>query len=129
VRGDHADGEASANPGGDAGVGRDWLAQQLRTAGAQVDFVVAYGRAAPHWQASVRTLASQAACDGSVWIFSSTEAVSNLATLLPQQDWSQARAVATHERIAMAARTLGFGVVLSTRPAVADVVASLESLA
>jgi len=114
---------------GNAGVGRDWLAQQLRQAGATVDFVVAYQRGAPQWSATERALAQAAACDGSVWLFSSAEALQHLHGLLPGQDWTHARAVTTHERIAHAACTLGFGVVRQTRPTLADVVASLESFA
>ncbi len=71
--------------------------------------------------------AQRAAGDGSVWLFSSSEAIANLGRLLPQQDWSGARAIATHERIAQAARNAGFGVVCPSRPAEADVVAALES--
>lgn len=114
---------------GTAGVGRDWLAQQLRQAGATVDFVVAYQRGAPVWSASERALALAAASDGSAWLFSSAEAVQYLAALLPTQDWSGARALATHERIAQAVHRLGFGVVLQARPTLADVLRSLESLA
>jgi len=110
------------------GVGRDWLAQRLQQAGAAVDFVVAYQRSAPVWYAAERTLAEQAATDGSVWLFSSAEAVLNLRSLLPDQSWAQARAVATHARIAQTARELGFAVVLESRPTLADTLASIESL-
>jgi uroporphyrinogen-III synthase len=64
-----------------------------------------------------------------VWLFSSSEAVANLRALLPDQSWQQARAVATHPRIAQAARDAGFAVVCESRPALADVVASIESFA
>lgn len=131
VRGDGAGGEDSeAIEGGapGAGVGRDWLAQRLERAGAEVDFVVAYQRAAPVWTPAERTLASTAATDGSVWLFSSAQALKHLSGLLPAQDWSAARALATHERIAQAARALGFGTVALARPALPDVMASLESL-
>lgn len=111
-----------------SGVGRDWLAQQLRAAGAEVDFVVAYRRCAPRWTAFEHALARAAAVDGSVWLFSSAEALTHLRALLPTQDWSAARAVATHVRIAQAARSLGFGVVLQTRPTLPDVVRSIKSL-
>jgi len=111
------------------GVGRDWLAQTLRQAGAEVDFVVAYQRGAPVWGQAERTLATQAASDGSVWLFSSAEAVAHLPHLLPQQSWAQARAVATHARIAQAARDLGFATVRESRPTLADIFASIESLA
>jgi uroporphyrinogen-III synthase len=110
------------------GVGRDWLAQQLRQAGAQVDFVVAYQRGAPQWDADQLALAAAAATNGAAWIFSSAEALGNLQTLLPGQDWSLARAVATHARIALAARRLGFGTVLQASPTLPSVLASVESL-
>ncbi len=115
--------------GGIAGVGRDWLAQRLHGAGAQVDFVVAYRRGAPVWTPDELALAATAATDGSVWVFSSAEAVDNLHQLMPRQSWAAARAVATHARIAQAVRQLGFAVVSETRPTLNDVVASIESMA
>ena len=114
---------------GSRGVGRDWLAQRLQQAGAVVDFVVAYQRRAPVWGETERALATQAATDGSVWLFSSAEAVAHLGSLLPHQSWAQARAVATHPRIAQAAHALGFAVVRESRPTLADTLASIESLA
>jgi uroporphyrinogen-III synthase len=111
------------------GVGRDWLAQALRSAGAEVDFVVAYGRRAPLWSLPQLALAQSAAQDGSLWLFSSAEAIGNLRQLLPQQDWALARALATHPRIAQAARDAGFGVVWESRPSLHEVVASIESMA
>jgi len=130
VRGDssNADEDAPDRIEGQ-GVGRDWLAQQLHQAGAQVDFVVAYQRSAPVWDAAQRAQAVRAATDGSVWLFSSAESVQHLHALLPGQAWFQARAVATHARIAQAARGLGFSVVKESRPALPDVLASIESLA
>lgn len=116
--------------GGDAdgrGRGRDWLVQQLAARGVQVDTVVAYARMLPAWDDSQREAARRAAGDGSTWIFSSSEAVANLALLLPGQDWSAGRALATHPRIAAAVRSLGFGMLQETRPAFEDVLASIES--
>lgn len=111
-----------------AGVGRDWLAQRLQQAGARVEWVVAYQRTAPVWLAPERALAQQAASDGSVWLFSSTQAVTHLLALLPGQVWTAARAVATHARIAQALRNAGFGTVTESRPTLRDVMASIESL-
>jgi uroporphyrinogen-III synthase len=71
---------------------------------------------------------AQAAIDGSVWLFSSSEAIANLQALLPQQSWSQARAIATHARIGQAAKNAGFSVVCESRPVLASVVASIESM-
>ena len=84
------------------GHGRDWLAQQLLAAGAQVAYVVAYQRLAPPWTDSDRDQAAQAATNGAVWLFSSSQAWVQLQRMLPQQNWSQARALATHPRIASA---------------------------
>ena len=125
VRGD-TPGSRDAAP---QGVGRDWLAQRLRAAGAVVDFVVAYQRGVPVWDAEQRACAVAAASDASVWGMSSAEALTNLHSLLPVQDWSGARAVATHLRIAEAARQLGFGRVALASPTLASVLASIESLA
>lgn len=111
------------------GTGRDWLAQQLQTAGAMAQFVVAYERRPPVWSAQQKAQAVQAATDGSVWCFSSSQAIQHLALALPTQSWMQARCIATHARIAQTAQTLGFGVVALSRPSLADVLRSLESLA
>lgn len=107
--------------------GRDWLLQQLAARGVAVDTVVAYVRAAPAWTDAQRAAAREAAADGSLWLFSSSEAAGQLAPLLPGQDWSLARALATHPRIAEAVRAVGFGHVRVARPGWDDVLASIES--
>ena len=109
------------------GTGRDWLAQQITAAGGEVDFVVAYQRGAPRFDGAQQALAQAAARDGSVWLLSSSEAVAHLAQALPAQTWECAHALATHPRIAQAARAAGFGTVRECRPALEDVVASIES--
>lgn len=111
------------------GVGRDWLAQTLQNADVPVRWVVSYQRDVPRWSDAQRQLATQASADGSVWCFSSSQAISFLQHLLPHQTWAKARCVVTHPRIAEAARALGFGHISLSRPLVDDVVASLESLA
>lgn len=110
-------------------MGRDWFAGQLESRGCVPAFVVAYERHVPQWSQAQCELARNAAGDGSVWLFSSSEAIGNLLQLLPGQDWRQARAVATHARIAQAAREAGFAVVCESRPALDSVVASIESSA
>jgi uroporphyrinogen-III synthase len=109
------------------GTGRDWLARQVMGQGGEVEFVVSYVRRCPVWGESEREAATRAATDGTVWLFSSSEAVRHLQQLLPGQDWASARAIATHERIAEAVQRAGFGQCRSSRPAVPDVVASIES--
>ena len=115
-------------PGAEGGSGREWLAQQITAAGGAVDFVAAYERGAPQFDADQQALARQAATDGSVWLLSSSEAVAHLAAALPGQHWGQARALATHPRIAQAAQAAGFGSVNECRPAFNEVAASIESL-
>lgn len=127
VRGNSGAPEGVATGDAQAGVGRDWLAQRLTQAGAEVEFVVAYERGAPHWSTQQYALAQRAVQDGSVWLFSSTEALDHLRALLPSADWTQARAVATHPRIAAATSALGFGVVKPTKPTLEAVLASIES--
>jgi uroporphyrinogen-III synthase len=107
-----------------ASSGRDWLAEQLTAAGAQVDVIASYRRQPP--QLSESQLAQQA--QGCVWLFSSSQAIAHLRVLLPRADWSQSRAVATHPRIAQAARSAGFGVVCESRPSLDAVAAALESI-
>lgn len=119
VRGGNASGQGS---------GRDWLATQLAKGGVAVDTVVAYCRRPPYWTAAQLAMAQQGAGDGSVWLFSSSEAIGQLQALLPAQAWSQARAVVTHPRIAQAATDAGFGVVCLSRPTLAEVIASIESI-
>ena len=107
------------------GSGRDWFARQVAAAGGQVDWVVSYQRHAPTLDVSAQALAKQAASDGSVWLFSSAQALANLRAVLPGQSWAGARALATHPRIAQAARAAGFAVVFESRPTLADVTVAL----
>jgi uroporphyrinogen-III synthase len=120
-------GDAAEN-GPTSGAGRDWFARQVMQAGGAVDFVVSYQRQRPRLDATELQRARQAAGDGSVWLFSSSEAVHNLQASLPGQEWGAARAVATHARIAQAARQAGFAVVRESRPALVDIQASIESM-
>jgi uroporphyrinogen-III synthase len=121
-------GTAAVDGRSDDGVGRDWFAAQSTAAGATVDFVVSYQRQRPALAAQDRILATGAATDGTVWLFSSSEAIANLKAACPTQTWQEARAVVTHPRIGKAAREAGFGAVLESRPALAALMASIESL-
>jgi uroporphyrinogen-III synthase len=91
--------------------GRDWLAERFAEAGARVEFVAAYERRLPRLDAPAQALleAAQRNPLQHLWVFSSSEAVANLALLAPGAAWSQAAAIAAHERIVAAARQLGFG--------------------
>lgn len=109
------------------GSGRDWLARQVQAAGGQVDWAVAYERGAPRFSPDQAALSQAALQDGSLWLLSSSEAVAHLAEALPGQSLAAAQALATHPRIAQTARAMGFGHVRECRPALEDVVASIES--
>lgn len=118
VRGGDAAGEAA---------GRNWLADQLVAAGAQVEVVVAYVRRPPAWDEAQHALARAGARGQGWWLFSSSEAVGNLQEMLPGQDLAAARALCTHPRIAQAAQDAGFGVVAQTRPVLEAVAGFLQS--
>lgn len=126
VRGQDSAGAGSAGPG--SGLGRNWLAERIKQAGGRVDQVVAYQRRAPEFSPFEQALAQQAASDGSVWLFSSSEALANLMVHMPGLSLAGACALATHPRIAKAAKKAGFGQVLETRPTLADVAAALQRL-
>jgi uroporphyrinogen-III synthase len=113
--------------------GRDWLAEQLREAGAEVSFVSAYRRTAPNFDAPALALleAALALPQRHLWFFSSSEAVVNLMDA-PQllgsgMDWSGGTALATHPRIADSAKAAGFGNVLTSRPTLEAVVEQVRA--
>jgi uroporphyrinogen-III synthase len=91
--------------------GRDWLAEQLGRAGARVEFVAAYQRALPQLDTDAGAMldAAQAQPQQHLWLFSSSQAVDNLALLRPGVDWAASAAVAPHPRIVAALQRLGFG--------------------
>lgn len=93
--------------------GRDWLAEALRERGADVAFVAAYRRCPPLLGEAGATLLARAQAEpgAHAWIFSSSEAVAHLRALAPAARWQAARALASHPRIAQAAREAGFGTV------------------
>lgn len=135
------------------GGGRDWLADALRQAGAQVASLAAYRRTAPVFDAAGWQLL-HAAVDAAVphvWLFSSSEAIDHLEAILKagsgggdgresgpgslgspvtagsRIDADRAWAIATHPRIAARARRIGFTQVSESRPELAAVVACIQS--
>jgi uroporphyrinogen-III synthase len=105
---------------------RDWLADQVRAAGGTVEFAAVYERRAPRFSAAQIAWAEQAAVDASVWVLSSSQALTHLPAIAG--GWQHARCIATHERIAQAARAKGFAVVCTSRPTMEDVVRSIKSM-
>jgi uroporphyrinogen-III synthase len=114
--------------------GRDWLAQTLQAAGAQVEHVAAYRRLAPPLDSDHAALlrAALERPEAHLWFFSSSEAIDNLAAAPlvtdARTDWARARALATHPRIAARARQLGFARVTEARPSLAAVIACIQSI-
>jgi len=110
-----------------AGNGRDWLIHQCEAAGARIDGCIAYERRPPVLGEGDAQRMLEATKAGSVWLFSSSEALAALRVLQPQAHWGAATALATHPRIAQAARETGFGHVIESRPSLNDVLRALES--
>lgn len=129
--------------------GRDWLATTLREHGAVVDYVTAYRRVPPTFDAAQTALLAKAMEQPAehLWFFSSSEAIDHLDRFtsqhmpqrMPQErpqempqrapaDWSRASAIATHPRIAARAQQLGFMRVVEARPSLEAVVACLQSI-
>lgn len=110
--------------------GREWLGERLRTAGAAVQAVQAYGRGDPVWSVAERACAQAAlaAPAAHCWLLSSSEAVGALARLLPGADWAASQAIASHARIAQAAQAAGFGRVRVVPPELAAVRDALPTM-
>jgi uroporphyrinogen-III synthase len=109
--------------------GRDWLAERLRAAGAAVEAVPAYRREAPVFAgAEAQRLAQALADDAVVWLFNSAEAITNLAHAAGNGRFANARAIASHPRIAERARSVGFGRVVEAGPRFDAVVACIQSI-
>lgn len=108
--------------------GREWLADQLRSRGADVKFVQAYARTVPTLDDAQRDTLARALADPTAhtWHFSSSQAIDHLARLAPDAQWSTARAIASHPRIASRARAAGFGHVQQAAPTPDAIVAALQ---
>jgi len=129
LQGERWDGRLIVMLRGDGG--RDWLAEQFRARGAEVRPFNVYRRACPVWDAAELALFQRALLDstGFVWLFSSAEAIGYLRQLAPPgTHWSSSAAIATHARIAQAARSLGFIHVVLTRPDAPAVAQALQAL-
>jgi len=106
--------------------GREWLAERLAEAGANVEAVTVYHRAGPHFDAAEQSLLGSvlARPQNHVWLFSSAEAVGHLGG----HSLAGQRAIATHPRIADAARAAGFSPVVLARPDPEAVTQALKGL-
>ncbi|MEO8299293.1 MAG: uroporphyrinogen-III synthase [Burkholderiales bacterium] len=103
--------------------GRDWLADTLRGAGAEVQFQAAYRLCPPRWEADARACLDQvlAAPARHAWLFSSSQAVRYLVEYLERDAAALAAAqvvtaLATHPRIAETVRAAGWPRVIAVQP-------------
>lgn len=106
--------------------GREWLAERLLEAGASIEAVTVYHRTGPTFDAEEQALLAAALSrpQDFAWLFSSAEAVGHLQG----QPLAGQRAIATHPRIADAARAAGFSPVVLARPAPEAVTQALKAL-
>ncbi len=103
--------------------GRDWLAETLRQAGAEVEFLAAYRRCAPPWSDGERErLATVLGNPHAVWLFSSSQCIDHLMDALQERGAAAldaARhqvALATHPKIADTAWRAGWRDVRAVLP-------------
>ena len=97
--------------------GRDWLADTLKNAGANVEAISTYTRVPldidnPAWQTIHEMDFSK-----SLWLLTSSEAVRYLGKVIEDQfiqDLNSASAICPHHNIADAAEQIGFGEVFTT---------------
>ena len=129
VRGESALQKAQMRAIPDGARASQWMVQQLRQAGAVVEFCQAYQRLAPVFTMQQQALARRALGFGAVWLFSSSEGIFNLRQGMPGLEFQKAQALTTHPRIARAAAAAGFKDVAVVRPMLAQVIASIESMA
>lgn len=118
VRGQSADGRS----------GRDWLERQCQAERGLVHTCVAYRRRAPLWDQASAKQVREWVRQGALWLFSSSEGLQHLSQLLPDQAWTQSRALVSHPRIAASARQMGFGEIITHRPALDDLLRALSEL-
>lgn len=113
------------------GQGRHWLGEQLHAAGARVQHLAAYRRAAPAWtaeeQATLRAALAQPLAHA--WLLTSSQGIGFLPSLLGGAlPMGPHAAVATHPRIADSARHAGFSRVEEATPDLPGIDAALRRL-
>ena len=93
------------------GEGRDWLAQRCARAGVEITAVALYERGPPQWTpAALEAWRRVCADTQAIWLVSSTQALQHAASVAPAATWwGAARLLATHDRVARAALTMGWG--------------------
>ena len=105
--------------------GRDWLAETLKDAGAQVEAIAVYTRIPldlnnPAWKDVHKMDFAQ-----SLWLLTSSEAVRYLGQAKLPVDL--ARAICPHHNIADAAKQIGFGETLTCEPGDESLIAASQA--
>ena len=131
-------GSSAEDGSADVGQGREWLIDTLRAEGARVDALAVYRRGAPCWDEAELAVWREAlaAPHRHLWWFSSSEALAHLQQIAAAQSlpgpeaapWRDSPALATHPRIAEAARRAGFRGVQEIAPPLSALVARVRSL-
>lgn len=98
--------------------GREWFADTLRAAGAEVQLVQGYSRCAATLDEPGQALLQRALAHPADvrWLFSSSESIDHLMGLVPGADWSASQALVSHPRIAERALERGWRHVLLVPP-------------
>lgn len=109
--------------------GRDWLATELVKHQVQVQALAAYQREPIQLSTAQKTRVQTLIDAGAVWLFSNSASLQTLVAQCPDVDWSQARAVVTHPRIAALAQKYGWQQPLIAPPGLDSMLASIKSLA
>jgi len=109
--------------------GRDWLVNQLEISGAQTDALAAYQRQASQLTPAQMQQVGQWVDQKAIWVFSSSACVQALVDQCQQIDWSRAKAVVTHPRIAALAQQLGWRNTTIAPPGMKAMLASIKSMA
>ena len=94
--------------------GRDWLAETLKNAGAQVEAISVYQRVPLALDNSAWNDIHEMDFSQSLWLLTSSEAVRYLGQAKLPLDL--AKAICPHQNIADAAKRIGFGEVLACEP-------------
>jgi uroporphyrinogen-III synthase len=111
--------------------GREWLADQMQSARAQVEAIAVYSRiplseSRPQWEKILTAKTDDALC-----ILTSSEAVRHLGAVLKQQgrqDYlASASALCPHHNIARTAKEIGFATVLECHSGDAALVSAAMS--
>lgn len=109
--------------------GRDWLASELAKHQVHVQALAAYQRVPSILSEAQKSKVRDYLESGAVWIFSNSASLQSLVEQCPDFDWSTAKGVVTHPRIAALAEKYGWQQLLIAPPGLSSMLASIKSLA